>query len=168
VRLVAFALAGLLMACGDEQAARGGLPTEALVIDDQEGAVCGMIVSDQSAPRGQVVHRDGHRAFLCSIGDLLAYLDVPSPHGAPEAVLVEVMDPGEDPMETHLGEHPWLPASEAVYVVGIPRRGIMGKPVLVYQSEEEAAQIMVGTEARALRFAELEDWWRSLEAREHP
>ena len=42
-----------------------------------------------------------------------------------------------------------------------------GKPVLVYQSEEEAAQVMVGTEARALRFAELEDWWRGL-AREHP
>jgi len=161
--VVVCALASLLVACGEEPHADGGKPHEAALIQGQEGAVCGMIVRDQSAPRGQVLHRDGERAYLCSIGDLLAYLDVPSPHGKPELVLVEVMDPSEDPMEAHLGPHPWVPASEPFYVVGIPRRGIMGEPVLVYRTEEEAAQVTAGTSARTLRFDGLQLWWAGLE-----
>lgn len=157
-----------IAACAAEAPEDAALRSEPLPIGDHEGAVCGMVVRDQSAPRAQVVHRDGERAFLCSIGDLLAYLRVPSPHGAAEAVLVEVMEPSEDPLEIHLAPHPWIPASEAVFVVGIARRSIMGEPVLVYRTEEDAAQVLTGQNARILRFAELERWWLGVEEGEHP
>lgn len=161
--ILAASLALLLAACSSErepaaEAAQGPAP-----IDAQEGAVCGMIVSDQSAPRGQVIHRDGTRAFLCSIGDLLAYLAVPSPHGTPKAVLVEVMDPGEDPMESHRGPHPWLEAGEATYVVGIPRRSIMGEPVLVYPDLATAEAVIGGTSGTTLDFEGLQRWWEGLQ-----
>ena len=32
---------------------------QAVALADQEDEVCGMLVREQSAPRGQVVHRDG-------------------------------------------------------------------------------------------------------------
>ncbi|MAE95734.1 MAG: hypothetical protein CL910_13845 [Deltaproteobacteria bacterium] len=138
-------------------------PTPALgpvAIADQEDAVCGMLVRDQSAPRSQVIHRDGERSFLCSIGDLLVYLDVPSPHGVPSKVWVEAMEPGEDPGASHTGPHSWIPAEDGVYVVGIERHGIMGPPVLVYRSREAARRVTQGTSARILDIEELKTWWQ--------
>jgi thiamine biosynthesis lipoprotein len=119
-----------------------------------------MLVRGQSAPRAQVIHRDGEHAFICSIGDLLAYLEVPSPHGAPEQVFVEIMEPTEDPLESHTAPHPWIPAEEAVYLVGIARRGIMGPPVLVYRTRADAEQVAAGSSATILDFDGLREWWR--------
>jgi nitrous oxide reductase accessory protein NosL len=153
------ALALSIAACGPAEEARESVSIAPVSIDDQEGAVCGMLVRDQSAPRAQVIHRDGERSFLCSIGDLLAYLEVPSPSGEPLEVLVEVMEPDEDPLASHPEPHPWVSAAEAVYVIGIPRRGIMGEPVLVYVDVETAEQVTAGTSARLVDFAELQRWW---------
>ena len=129
-------------------------------LTDQEDEVCGMLVREQSAPRGQVVHRDGSRFFFCSLGDMLVHLGAPSPHGRPEAVFVEVMKPEEDPMQAHTGEHPWLSAEDAVYVVGIERQLIMGKPVLAYASKEHAERVMLGQSgSRMLDMDGLRQWW---------
>lgn len=139
--LVATAL-GLALACSSEdQAERKAAADKPERIADQAGAVCGMLVRDQSAPRAQVVHRDGERAFVCSIGDLLVYLAAPSPHGAVMSVLVESMREDEDPAQTHVGEHAWVRAEEAHYVVGVKRSAIMGEPVMVYADAEVAARV---------------------------
>ena len=154
----------LATGCSPEDPSERVGALEPVEITDQEGAVCGMLVRDQAAPRAQVIHRDGERSFVCSIGDLLVYLEAPLPHGAPSKVLVELMDPDEDPGETHSGSHAWIPAEDAVYVVGIERRGIMGPPVLTYRSHEAAQQVTEGTNARILEFEELERWWRRRES----
>lgn len=159
--VVGIVVASLALAsCRDASEAGGSEALEAGAIDDHEGAVCGMIVRDQSAPRGQVIHRDGERAFLCSIGDLLAYLEAPSPHGNPASILVEVMDPSEDPSVPHTGDHPWIAARDGVYVVGIPRRQIMGPPVLIYRDRASAERVIAGTDALVLDYPELVRWWR--------
>lgn len=148
-----------VLGCAESDRAFESQDLRAAPIEVHEGAVCGMIVRDQSAPRAQVLHRDGTRSFVCSIGDLLAYLQAPSPHGAPSSIMVEVMDPSEAPMESHTEPHPWIEAADAIYVVGIPRRGIMGQPVLVYGDAASAAIVLNGTSGEALSFAELERWW---------
>jgi nitrous oxide reductase accessory protein NosL len=85
----------------------------------------------------------------------------PSAHGQPLQVLVEVMDPSEDPRLVHTGPHSWIPAEEGVYVLGIARTQIMGPPVLVYRDRAHAERVIAGTSARMLSFSELDDWWRS-------
>jgi nitrous oxide reductase accessory protein NosL len=136
-----------------------------IAIADQEDAVCGMLVREQSAPRAQVVHRDGERAFFCSIGDLLVYLDAPSPHGPVRAIFVEVMEPGEDPARHHTGSHPWHEARSATYVVGVERPAIMGEPVLAYASAAEARSVAEAhAGARVLDFEALMDRWRERQA----
>lgn len=166
--------------CGSTAAALGGLALlccsprgagniegshEAVALDDQEDAVCGMLVREQSAPRAQIVHRDGSRLFFCSLGDMLVYLSAPSPHGRAEAIFVEVLEPAEDPLQSHAGVHPWLAAEDAAYVVGIERPGIMGEPVLAYADRSQAERAMRGHDgARMLDIAELRDWWQALEA----
>jgi nitrous oxide reductase accessory protein NosL len=159
VAALAVALAWSITSCGPSEDAGETVSLVPVAIDDQEGAVCGMLVRDQSAPRAQVIHPDGERSFLCSIGDLLAYLEVPSPSGEPLEVLVEVMEPEEDPLVSHPDPHPWMSAGEAAFVLGIHRRGIMGEPVLVYIDVETAEQVTAGTSARVVDFAELQRWW---------
>ena len=64
----------LLFACEAAEQREAGLAREPEALADQEDAVCGMLVRDQSAPRAQVVHRDGARFFFCSLGDLMTRL----------------------------------------------------------------------------------------------
>jgi len=150
----------VLGACEPDSARDSAATIAPAPIADQEDAVCGMLVREQSAPRAQVVHRDDSRFFFCSVGDLLAHLAAPSRHGAVQRVFVEVMDPGEDPLASHTGAHPWIDADEAVFVVEVERRGVMGAPVLVYRDSEAAAQVLQhSASARSLDFVELKRWW---------
>jgi nitrous oxide reductase accessory protein NosL len=158
-------LAVSLLGCGpadDGDAEAAQIP---IVLGDQEDAVCGMLVREQSAPRSQVVHSDGSRFFFCSIGDMLVHLGAPSPHGRTKSIFVEVMKPDEDPSQSHTGPHPWVPAEAAVYVVGIERRGIMGEPVLTYATTNDAEQVVARhTGAQILDSGGLREWWDALEA----
>ncbi|MDJ0790239.1 MAG: nitrous oxide reductase accessory protein NosL [Myxococcota bacterium] len=163
VLLAVLALAVLLPGCPSVEP--DATADEPASLADQEGAVCGMLVRGQSAPRGQVVHRDGTRLFLCSLGDLLVHVGAPSPHGDVQAIFVEVMDPAEDPMETHLDEHDWLAADQAFYVVGVVRRGIMGDPVLSYASRSDAEAVARSHPGAVIMdLAQLRAWWTAKEA----
>lgn len=123
-----------------------------------ECAACGMVVREQPAPRGQIVHRDGTRVFLCSLGDLAQYLQSPSPHGDATDVFVEVLAPSEAPTQKDTAEHAWVRAADARYVVGVEREGVMGRPVLAYrsQADAEAAHKKLGGEIRS--FDAMKKW----------
>jgi copper chaperone NosL len=152
-----------MLACGGtEEPAAGPAVTGPVSIDDQEGAVCGMLLRDQPAPRAQVVHRDGERAFVCSIGDLLVHLSAPSPHGHAEQVLVEVVSPDADPSASDTGPHEWVAADQAFFVVGIPRKGVMGPAVLAYRDSAVAESVAASVaDAQVLRFEGLRQWHRA-------
>ncbi|HIF97283.1 MAG TPA: hypothetical protein EYQ54_09715 [Myxococcales bacterium] len=134
-------------------------------ISNQEDAVCGMLVRGQSAPRAQVIHRDGTRAFFCSVADLLAYLEAPSPHGAVLRTYLEVMEPDESPAQSHTRAHPWSEAGQASFVVGLKRSSIMGAPVMVYR-DPNAAALARGDHPNThiLDFDGLRGWWRRRQA----
>ena len=118
-----------------------------------ECAACSMVVREQPAPRGQLIHRDGTRKFFCSIADMLQYLRAPSAHGKPKAIFVEALDPKADPKKTDPKARPWISAEKASYVTGVPRPNVMGAPVLVYQKRSDAERVkkeQSGSELRDL------------------
>ncbi len=132
----------VLAACSGDRPAAPTQPTiEAVETGVAECAACGMVVREQPAPRGQVVHRDGHRAHFCSIGDMVQYLRAPSPHGKVQAAFVELLEPAADPKRTDRATRPWSAAEEASYVVGVHRDGIMGPPVLTYADPSAAGEV---------------------------
>jgi len=144
----------LLAACGNSrQEAEQPLTWES--IGTSECATCGMVVAEQPAPRGQLVHRDGTRTFFCSLGDLYHYQAAPSPHGKALAIFVEVLDPANDPLALDLAEQPWAPVGEASFVLGLKRVGIMGTPLVAYQSREDAEKTAQAHGARSLDWASL-------------
>lgn len=126
-----------------------------------EGAVCGMVVSEQPAPRAQVVHRDGTRLHLCGIVDLLVHLDARSPHGEPTEIYVEAMEVDEDPREVSFGEHDWIRAESAIYRIGDERpQLIMGEPVMVYRDRASAESAVAHGPTTILDFDGLRAWSR--------
>ncbi len=135
--LCAFALSG----CSRSTPGSGEAPTEPLPIGDAPCATCGMVVAQQPAPRGQLVHRDGTRAYFCSMSDLVAYVGSPSAHGKPKAIFVETLDASAAPAETSLAPRPWAPAESAGFVVGVARAEVMGKPTLAYATRAEAEAV---------------------------
>jgi nitrous oxide reductase accessory protein NosL len=161
VGLLALSLHG----CGASESGDSEGADAPIALADQEDAVCGMLVREQSAPRSQIVHNDGSRFFFCSIGDMLIHLGAPSPHGRAKSVFVEVMDPREDPARPHTGAHPWAAAEDVVYVVGIERPGVMGAPVLTYADGSAAEQVIAQhTAAQALDIDGLRLWWDARES----
>lgn len=113
-------------------------PATAVSIEAAECDVCGMDLRDQPAPRGQVVYRGGQRRFACSITDLRAMLQTPSPLGRPTAVFVEVSG---DPHALHREAQPWIPAEQAWFVFGLQRPEVMGLPALVFADREQALPV---------------------------
>lgn len=136
------ALVALTLAAGcDRGSGESTAPATPQAMDGHECAACGMTVRDQPSPRGQVLHRDGTRAFFCSIGDMVTYLAAPSPHGEPRGVWVEANDPAADPMPPDTAARPWVTAQSASYVLGVPRERIMGAPVVVYAARGDADRV---------------------------
>lgn len=123
-----------------------------------ECGACGMVVREQPAPRGQLVYHDKTRVFFCSVGDLVQYMQSPSPHGRVEKVYVEALDPKADPHQVAKAPRPWIDASQAAFVLGVARGHIMGEPVLVYASKSAA-------EGVARRYGGTLASWKSVQKR---
>ena len=101
---------------------------------------CGMVMREQPAPRGQVVHRDGTRAYLCSIDDLVQYLDIPSPNGKPVKIYAEIMPDAHGRLDMDVAWRPWGEVTDVFFVIGIERGAVMGDPVMTYRTEQAAGQ----------------------------
>jgi copper chaperone NosL len=160
VGIVAFStcVVGLLVTSCSAQTSSDAAALEAgaIPIEVHECAACGMVVREQPAPRAQLLHRDGTRRFFCSIGDMVQYAGGPSPHGRIEHVFVETL-PSEVSTTTRSFEpHPWRHADQAHYVTGIERPGVMGPPVLVFASSNDAAQTAKRLNGRVVTWSELE------------
>lgn len=133
-------LLSLLLACGGAQAPEPEFAEVPQPLSGTVCAACGMVVSEEPSPRGQVLHRDGTHAHLCSLGDLRAYLQAPNPHGKAVAVWVEVLPPDVDPARRSTTPLPWLRAEQAHFVVGFERPGTMGRPALSFATAAYAAE----------------------------
>ncbi len=109
-------------------------------IENAECEVCGMLVGEQPAPRGQVVYRNGHHAFTCSLEGLHALVSVRSPLGKPVGVYVEALPERFDWTQSSVEPHPWVAADEAFFVAGAKRSQVMGFPLLSFSEQPAARQ----------------------------
>ena len=158
VRTLVVALLILVSAgCSSKETATDKSSHAAETLQAQECAACGMIVRDQPAPRGQLVHRDGTRLFFCSVSDMLTYLEAPSPHGKAVALFVESMDRIADPIIHNTEAGPWIDATHSSYVVGFEKE-VMGDPILAYTTSAQAQAQASRLSAKALTWTELQAW----------
>lgn len=148
------ALLLIAAACGTTAPA----PTGPAVPVTMQGAacdVCGMMVREQPAPRGQLAYRDGTHAHACAVGDLRALVETPSPHGAVTDVWVETLPGDFDPSAPAGAPLPWMPAADAWFVVGLERPGTMGRPALSFATSTAAEQAAQRLGGRVVRWTAL-------------
>lgn len=128
-----------LAACSGTGATTATVDIAPQALEGQECAVCGMTVRDQPSPRGQVLHKDGTHLHFCSLGDLRAHLEAPSPHGRVLGTWVEALPADYDPGAHDTALQPVIPAERASYVVGFERPRVMGRPTLAFEDPTAAA-----------------------------
>ncbi len=127
--------------------------------DEDECAMCGMVIVRHPGPKGQVCLRDGTLLAFCSVHDLLSWAWQPESGPATETMYVHDL--------VHTGwESPaaeaWMDAEAAVYVVGHDRRGAMGHSPAPFSRREEAEAFATEYGGRVRDFGELD--WSSLRA----
>lgn len=150
------AILALLLACGGGSTV--AIDATPKPVEGAECEVCGMTVRDQPSPWAEVLHRDGERAFLCSVADLRAYLQNPSAHGKPVEVWVQALPADYDPSSAVGSDtYPWIPAADAVFVVGVARTGVMGVPALSYANRSIAEQAAAKYGGHVVTWAAIED-----------
>jgi len=130
----------LMLACSGSADDAAAVDTTAASNAAAQCDVCAMTVAEQPSPRAQVVYRDGARAHFCSLGELRAALQAPSPHGSAVATYVEALPADFDPAANTAAPLPWIPAEDAWYVFGAERPLVMGLPVLSFADEAAARE----------------------------
>ena len=139
----------------DETSTDNDEPATAINTDVGTCAACGMVMREQPAPRGQVIHRDGTRAFMCSIDDLVQYLDIPSPHGKAAKIYAEVLPDDHSPQDMERAWQPWFEAAEVFFVIGIERVGVMGEPVMTFRTRAAAEKATAKSGGEVVSFEQL-------------
>jgi copper chaperone NosL len=124
-------------------------------IGDAECNICGMLVEEQPAPRGQVLYRDGSHEFTCGIHGLHSLVSAPNPNGTPLSVYVESLEIDFDERQPSFEARPWIFAEEAYFVPLAERKMVMGAPFLSYADAETAKSKAESLGVSAVRWAEL-------------
>ncbi|KUF10910.1 nitrous oxide reductase accessory protein NosL [Pseudoponticoccus marisrubri] len=134
----------LLGACKEEVAE---LPAPVEITAEAAGFYCQMELIEHDGPKGQI-HLDGMPAplFFSQVRDALAYLHMPEQSHAFTVAYVQDMSGA-----TWQAPGPWIPVTEALYVIGSDRRGGMDAPELVPFSDAAAAQAFIARHGGSLR-----------------
>lgn len=127
-----------LAACSEQPEER---PAPADLTRDAVGHFCGMIVLDHPGPKGQafVTGRDAPLWFT-SVRDAIAFSRLPEESGELRVIYINDMARAGS---WEAPEPEWIPAQEAVYVIGSSRRGGMGALEAVPFSSQAAAEDFV-------------------------
>ncbi|MBW7851356.1 MAG: nitrous oxide reductase accessory protein NosL [Rhodospirillales bacterium] len=138
MKVVALALAclTLLAGCGEDQQAAAPPPPAALT-REAVGHYCGMVVVDHPGPKAQIFVADTPEPYwFTSVRDAIAFTLLPEEPRNITAFYVTDMGKSAD------WDNPqtWMPARDAVFVIGSARRGGMGQMEVVPFSERAAAE----------------------------
>lgn len=144
----------LFTACGQSEPGAKGSNLKPEPFDTEECHVCSMVVREQPAPRGQLIHRDGTRLYFCSISGMIQHMHTPSPHGKIEMTWVEIAPADISPQDMSFDPKPWWLLEDSFFVTGIKRKGTMGKPIMCFGGKQEALNF---SQAHSGHFSTIED-----------
>lgn len=143
-----------LSGCKEDLAA---LPEPAALTEDNLSHYCQMNVLGHGGPKAQV-HREGSPAplFFAQVRDGLAF--VKSPERDARILVTYVSDMGSAQSWDAPETANWIPADEAIFVVGADVAGGMGAPELVPFAEVGAAEDFIARfGGRMARLTEVPD-----------
>lgn len=132
------AVALILAACSKEDAAA---PSPLTLASDATGHYCGMLLSEHTGPKGQILLSGGKPVWFTSVRDTFTFLRLPEE--PKDVAAVYVSDMGAAPSWEKPGDDNWIAAAEAVYVIESDREGGMGGAEAVPFGKQDAAAAFV-------------------------
>ena len=138
--LLIAALAFGLAACKEEVAEAPPAPVD--LTEEALSYFCQMNIADHGGPKGQI-HLEGMPApiFFAQVRDMVAYLKSPERDAEISAIYVSDMSVAQSWEQPGISN--WIPANDAVFVVGAPVAGGMGAPEIVPFANSEGADKFV-------------------------
>lgn len=124
-----------LVGCSGEGEAVAQNCQPLLLTDEHDCALCGMTIIRFPGPKAQACLRDGRILPFCSVHDMLAWSWQPESRVAIQSLWVhDLSRTGWDEPD----HDAWMPAEDAVYVVGHDQRGAMGHSPAPFSAQADA------------------------------
>jgi copper chaperone NosL len=150
-RAAAFAALLLLAACGDAaRSLAAGEPG-----DDAVCALDGMSIKDYPGPKAQIVFKDGHIDYFCTLAEL--FESAGSQHPAAASY---VQDMGQADWDKPRGH--WIAATTAFYVIDSRAQGAMGPTIGTFARRQDAQAFVAREGGRVLDFTQVQQDLRAL------
>jgi copper chaperone NosL len=137
----------MLAACGD--AARA--PAAGEPADDAACALDGMSLKDYPGPKAQIVFKDGHIDYFCSLSELFEVLF--GEDGQRGIGASYVQDMGKADWNRPRGH--WIEARNAFFVIDSRARGAMGPTIGTFASKEEAQAFAAREGGRVIDYSQV-------------
>lgn len=152
-RLLPLLFAGLLIGCESDDSAKVAREPQPIA-SGEECHLCGMVVERFPGPKGQS-YLKGLQASVkfCSTADLFAWLL--QPENASQVELAYVHDMGVTDWVAPADEF-FIPAREALYVVGHDRPGAMGHTLASFRDRAAADLFIREHGGRVIRYEDVD------------
>lgn len=138
--ILSLGLALIASACSKEEAAV--VPPAQTMAADATGYYCGMLLSEHSGPKGQILLASGgDPVWFTSVRDTFNFLRLPEE--PKDVAAVYVSDMGAAATWEQPGADNWIPAAGAVFVIDSDREGGMGGAEAVPFGKQDAATAFV-------------------------
>jgi copper chaperone NosL len=134
----------LLAACGDAaRSLAAGEPGDAAVC-----ALDGMSIKDYPGPKAQVVFKDGHIDYFCTLAELFESAD--GRHAGDSFV----QDMGQADWNRPRGH--WIAANTAIYVLDSRAQGAMGPTIGTFARQQDAQAFAAREGGRVLDYTQVQ------------
>lgn len=114
-------------------------------------ALDGMVLQDYPGAKAQIRYADGKTEYFCDVLELVRTLLAPEQERRPNAQYVQ--DMGKADWARPVGH--WIPARDAVYVVGSRARGSMGATIVPFAQQADAQAFARREGGDVVRFADI-------------
>jgi len=123
-------------------------------IDPSDEAACaldGMLLRDFPGPKAQIRFVDGKTDYFCDVMELLGEMLAPEQHRATSSFYVQ--DMGKADWQKPKGH--WIPARDALYVIGSKAQGSMGATIASFGQQADAEAFVEKQGGKVLRFDQI-------------
>ena len=141
-----------MVGCSGDGGNQAASCTPLILTDEHDCALCGMTIVNYPGPKAQACLRDGRILPFCSVHDMLSWAW--QPESAPAISLLMVHDLSRTSWHEP-ADDAWMPAEDAIYVIGHDQPGAMGHSPAPFSSRPDAKAFSERHGGRLFAYADL-------------
>lgn len=157
VRLYAIVAMAITVSACSEPEAKTEIPLPVALTEESVGHYCNMTILEHTGPKAQIhLANNPHPIWFSQVRDGVAFIR--SPEEYYETTAFYVNDMGKAAQWDFPGDHTWIDAQQAWFVIGSRKTGGMGTPeVIPFGAEQIATAFAAKHGGLVVRFDDIPD-----------